>query len=36
MTAAVGLVKGMVGVALVLGANKLAHVFGEAGVYQKP
>jgi putative aldouronate transport system permease protein len=34
VSAAVGLVKGVVGVALVLGANKLAHVFGEQGVYQ--
>ncbi|WP_432876954.1 ABC transporter permease subunit [Kribbella sp. CA-245084] len=33
--AAVGLVKGLVGVALVLGANRLAHVFGERGVYSK-
>jgi putative aldouronate transport system permease protein len=33
MATAVGLVKSVVGVALVLGANKLAHVFGEAGVY---
>jgi ABC-type polysaccharide transport system, permease component len=31
--AAVGLVKGVVGLALVLGANKLAHVFGQEGVY---
>jgi|SRR5882757_766543 len=35
VSAAVGLVKGVVGVALVLGANKLAHLFGEQGVYQK-
>ncbi|MFJ3383535.1 MULTISPECIES: ABC transporter permease [unclassified Curtobacterium] len=35
VAAAVGLVKGVVGVLLVLGANKVAHVFGEAGVYQK-
>jgi putative aldouronate transport system permease protein len=34
VSAAVGLVKGVVGVALVLGANKLAHMFGEQGVYQ--
>jgi putative aldouronate transport system permease protein len=34
VAAAVGLVKGMVGVALVLGANKVAHLFGEQGVYQ--
>lgn len=32
---AAGLMKGVVSVLLVLGANKLAHVFGEAGVYQK-
>ncbi|BDZ48513.1 polysaccharide ABC transporter ATP-binding protein [Frondihabitans sucicola] len=35
VAAAVGLVKGIVGVLLVFGANKVAHVFGEAGVYQK-
>ncbi|WP_228265866.1 ABC transporter permease [Microlunatus elymi] len=35
ISTAVGLVKGVIGVALVLGANKLAHVFGESGVYQK-
>jgi putative aldouronate transport system permease protein len=34
VSAAVGLVKGVVGVALVLGANKVAHLFGEEGVYQ--
>lgn len=33
--AAAGLVKGVVSLALVLGANKLAHVFGEAGVYKR-
>ncbi|WP_265521911.1 ABC transporter permease [Oerskovia flava] len=33
--AAAGLVKGVVSLVLVLGANKLAHVFGEAGVYRK-
>lgn len=33
--AAAGLVKGVVSLALVLGANRLAHAFGEAGVYQK-
>lgn len=32
---AVGLVKGVIGVLLVLGSNKIAHLFGEAGVYQK-
>lgn len=35
VAAAVGLFKGLVGVALVLGANKVAHLFGERGVYQK-
>ncbi|RCK68933.1 sugar ABC transporter permease [Desertihabitans brevis] len=35
LSAAVGLVKGIVGVLLVIGANKLAHVFGERGVYEK-
>jgi len=35
VAAAVGLVKGVVAVLLVLGANRLAHVFGEAGVYQR-
>ena len=34
MSAAVGLVKGIVGTALVLGANRVAHIFGEQGVYQ--
>jgi putative aldouronate transport system permease protein len=34
VSAAVGLVKGMVGVVLVLGANKIAHLFGEEGVYR--
>lgn len=33
--AAAGLVKGVVSLILVLGANKLAHVFGEAGVYKR-
>jgi putative aldouronate transport system permease protein len=32
---AAGLFKGVVGVLLVVGANKLAHVFGERGVYEK-
>ena len=32
--AAVGLVKGVLGVVLVLGANKVAHMFGEKGIYQ--
>ena len=35
VSAAVGLVKGLVGVILVVGANKLAHLVGEGGVYQK-
>ncbi|MFF1921683.1 ABC transporter permease subunit [Streptomyces sp. NPDC058221] len=35
VSAAVGLVKGLVGVVLVYGANRVAHIFGEAGVYQK-
>jgi putative aldouronate transport system permease protein len=35
MSAAVGLLKGVLGIFLVLGANKLAHAFGEQGVYQK-
>ena len=35
VSAAAGLVKGLVGVALVIGANKLAHAFGERGVYEK-
>jgi len=34
-SAAAGLVKGIVGLLLVIGANKLAHAFGERGVYQK-
>lgn len=32
--AAVGLLKGIVGVVLVLGANKVAHLFGEPGLYE--
>ncbi len=35
ISAAAGLVKGVVGVLLVIGANKLAHAFGERGVYEK-
>ncbi|MFC9689833.1 ABC transporter permease [Kribbella sp. NPDC056951] len=35
VAAAVGLVKGLVGVALVLAANKIAHIFGEQGVYSR-
>ncbi len=34
IAAAVGMVKGIVGVALVLAANKVAHLFGEQGLYQ--
>jgi putative aldouronate transport system permease protein len=34
VAAAVGLVKGLVGVILVLSANKIAHLFGERGIYQ--
>lgn len=33
--AAAGLVKGVVGLVLVLGANKVAHIFGQPGVYQR-
>ena len=33
--AAAGLVKGVVGLCLVLAANKVAHLMGEQGVYQK-
>lgn len=33
--AAAGLLKGIISLILVLGANKVAHMFGEAGVYQK-
>jgi len=33
--AAAGLVKGVVSLALILAANKIAHVFGESGVYSK-
>ncbi|MEU0094905.1 ABC transporter permease subunit [Kribbella sp. NPDC006257] len=35
VAAAVGLVKGLVGVVLVLAANKVAHIFGEQGVYSR-
>ena len=34
-SAAAGLIKWLVGVVLVIGANKLAHLFGERGVYEK-
>ncbi|MFC7485618.1 ABC transporter permease [Knoellia sp. CPCC 206453] len=33
--AAAGLFKGVIGLILIVGANKLAHKFGEAGIYQK-
>lgn len=33
VSAAVGLVKGLVGTVLVLAANKVAHLFGESGLY---
>ncbi len=33
-SAAVGLIKGLVGMVLVLTANKIAHIFGERGIYQ--
>lgn len=33
--AAAGLLKGVVSLLLVLGANKIAHLLGEAGVYRK-
>ena len=32
--AAVGLVKGLIATALVIGANRVAHIFGEDGVYR--
>jgi putative aldouronate transport system permease protein len=35
VSAAGGLLKGVVGILLVVGANKVAHLFGERGVYQK-
>lgn len=35
MAAAVGLMKAVVSVAIVYGANKLAHAFGEDGVYRR-
>lgn len=33
-SAAVGLAKGVLGVVLILGANKFAHLMGERGIYQ--
>ena len=35
MSTAAGLMKGVIGVALIVAANKLAHHLGEQGVYQK-
>ncbi len=35
VSTAVGMAKGILGVVLVVGANKLAHMLGEGGVYQK-
>lgn len=35
MSAAAGLFKSVIGIILVIGANKLAHLLGERGVYQK-
>jgi len=34
-SAAAGLLKGVISVLLVVAANRLAHAFGEAGIYQK-
>lgn len=34
VSAAVGLVKAVIGTALVLGANKIAHFFGQDGIYR--
>lgn len=33
--AAIGIVKGVFGLLLVLGANKAAHLMGEQGVYKR-
>ena len=33
--AAAGLIKGVVSTVLIIAANKVAHLLGEAGVYQK-
>jgi putative aldouronate transport system permease protein len=33
--AAAGLVKGVVGALMIWGANRLAHAFGEQGVYSR-
>lgn len=32
---AVGLVKGLVATVLILGANRVAHLFGERGIYSR-
>lgn len=34
ITACAGLIKGIIGASIVLGANKIAHVFGQEGVYR--
>jgi putative aldouronate transport system permease protein len=34
VTAAAGLIKGLFGTAMVIGANKLAHYFGQPGIYR--
>ena len=34
LTGAAGMIKGIVGAALVIGANKLAHTFGQPGVFK--
>ena len=33
VAAAAGLIKAVVGLALILGANRIAHAFGHAGLY---
>ncbi|HEU0168865.1 MAG TPA: ABC transporter permease subunit [Chloroflexota bacterium] len=33
ITAAAGLIKGIIGAAMVIGANKFAHMFGQEGLY---
>jgi len=35
VAAAAGLFKGVIGLALLLGANKVAHLLGEDGVYTR-
>jgi putative aldouronate transport system permease protein len=34
VSAAAGLVKGIIGTALVIGANRIAHAFGQSGLYR--